>query len=304
MAVVCSCSTKMGNTGTPDCKTLAKTTSMLIAVRKTADDGTTNQIDVTSTLNQASFDALIQNSDESKRWYPIGELETVVQERGESVLQTYDSGRSIKVQDGQKTFTSVIPEMEYAYLGKLELFSCQEFGVYIVDIDGNLKGEIDSTGVYLNPMYVATSSWDVRYKEATDTTANEIMLNFQFDKKVADSDLRMIVPSEMDNINLLDLEGLMDVNGVFSSITTTTVTAALTLDYGSAVTPVIVENLVFGNIIVRNTSTLTAYATSAAPEAPDGTYAVVFATAPSGTYRLELPANLGYEPIVVGTFTI
>jgi len=303
MAVTCSCSTQLGNTGTPNCKTLAKTTSMMIAVRMTADDGTSNQIDVTATLNQAYFDALVQNTDASKRWYPIGELENVVQERAESITQSYDSGRTIKIQDGIKTFTSLKPEAEYTYLGKLEAFECQTFGIYIVDIDGNLKGEIDSTGGYLNPMKIASGTWDVRYSEATDTKANEIMISFQFDKQVNDSDLRMIVPSEMDNISLLALDGLMDVNGVHTSPTATGVVSVLTLDYGTAVTPVKVEGLVTANFpTVTNTSTLTTYAVSNATEAPAGTYTLVFGTAPSGTYQVDIDASTGYAPIVVGTF--
>jgi hypothetical protein len=305
MAVTCSCSTQLGNTGTPNCKTLAKTTSGIIAVRMYADDGTANQIDVTATLNQAYFDALIQNSDESKRWYPIQGLENVVQERAEAITQSYDSGRTIKIQDGQKTFASMLPEMEYAFLGKLEAFDCQEFGIYIIDIDGNLKGQISADGAYLKPMKVSSGTWDVRYSEATDTKTNEIMINFQFAKSVHDSDLRMIVPSEMDNVDLLELSGLIDTNGEHSGISTTGVTTALTLDYGTAVTPVKVEGLVTADFVqVVNTSTGTAYAVSAATESPAGTYAITFAVAPSGTYQLELDPATGYEPVVVGTFVI
>lgn len=304
MAVVCSCSTQLGNTGTPNCKTLSKTTSMIIAVRMTADDGTPNQIDTTVALNQAFFDALVQNADPSKRWYPIGELETVVQERAESITETFDSGRTIKIQDGIKTFTSMKPEAEYTLLGKLEAFECQVFGIYIVDIDAALKGEIDSTGAFLNPMKVSSGTWDVRYIEATDTTANKIAINFQFAKTVKDSDLKMIVPSEMDNISLLDLQGLQDVNGTYSAITTTTVTAALILDFGTAVNPVLVEDLILTDFIVRNTSSLVNFNVTSSAEAPAGTYVIVFDIAPSGTYQLEVPAAKGYEPIVVGTFVI
>tara|TARA_R110000803_G_scaffold98237_1_gene166389 strand:+ start:202 stop:1038 length:837 start_codon:yes stop_codon:yes gene_type:complete len=277
---------------------------MIIAVRMLADDGVANQIDVTDTLNQAYFDALVQHTDASKRWYPISELETVVQERGESINQSYDSGRTIKIQDGFKTFSALKPEAEYAYLGKIEAFGCHKIGIYIVDIADNLKGEITTDAAYLRPMEVAAGTWDVRYSEATDTKTNEIMLNFQFAKSVSDSDLRMIVPSEMNNISLLDLEGLKDVNGTHSAISVTGVTSVLSLDYGTAVTPVAVEGLAFGSIDVRNTTTLTDYAASAAVEAPAGTYAIVFATAPSGTYNVILDSATGYAAKVVGTFII
>jgi len=303
MAVTCSCSTQLGNTGTPNCKTLAKTTSMIIAQRKYADDGTRNQIDVTDTLNQAYFDAKVQNADASKRWYPIGGLENVVQERAEAITQAYDSGRTIKIQDGVKTFTSLKPEAEYALLGKLEAFDCQLFDIYIVDIDGNLKGEISADGAFLNGMEVASGTWDARYSEATDTKANEIMINFQFAKSVSDSDLRMIVPSEMTNVDLLELEGLKDVNGSHSAPAATTVTSALSLDYGTAVTAVKVEGLVTADIpTVTNTATGTTYAVSLVAEAPAGTYVITFATAPSGTYQVDIDPSTGYAPIVVGTF--
>lgn len=276
---------------------------MIIAQRKFATDGTRNQIDVTTTLNQAYFDGKVQNADASKRWYPIGGLENVVQERAESITQSYDSGRTIKIQDGIKTFTSLKPEAEYAFLGKLEAFDCQLFDIYLVDIDGNLKGEISADGAFLNGMEVASGTWDARYSEATDTKANEIMINFQFAKSVNDSDLRMIVPSEMANVDLLELDGLIDINGVYTSPTATGVVAALTLDYGTAVTPVKVEGLVTADFpTVTNTATLTTYAVSGATEAPAGTYTLVFGTAPSGTYQVDVDASTGYAPIIGGTF--
>lgn len=303
MAVTCSCTTQPGNTGTPNCKTLSKVTSMIMAVRMTADDGTDNQIDLSVPLNQAFFDALLQNSDPSKRWFPIGELETVVQERAESITQTYDSGTIKKIQDAQKNFTSIKPEVEYALFGKIKQMECLKMGVYLVDIDSQLIGQLSSDGGFLNPLEVSQGSWDARMSEATDTKIVEMMLNFQFAKSVKDEDLRLIVPSEMDNIDLLQSEGLLDVNGTYTSPTTTTVTAKLELDYSSPITPLPVESLVFGDFTVRNVVTLVTFAVSAAPEAPAGTYAIVYAIAPSGTYQLEVPATKGFEPIVVGTWT-
>jgi hypothetical protein len=276
---------------------------MVIVVPMEADDGTANSILLSDTLNQAYFDALFQNADASKRWYPIGELESVVQERAEAIIQTYDSGTIKKIQDAQKNFTSVVPEVEYAFFGKVKQMECLRIGIYIVDIDSQLKGQLSADGLNLLPMEVANGSWDARYSEATDTKVAEMILNFQFAKSVKDEDLRLITPDEMDNVDLLQSSGLLDVNGVFTSPTTTSVTAALSLDYSSPITPIVAQDLVFGDFIVRNTVTLTTYAVSAAPEAPAGTYAIVYAIAPSGTYQLEVPASKGYEPIVVGTWS-
>lgn len=306
MAVVCSCLTQPGNTGTPNCKTLAKTASMIIVVKRFADDGTQNRILLSDTLNQAYFDALFQHADPSKRWYPIAELESVLSERAEAIIQTYDSGTIKKIQDAQKNFTSLVPEVEYAYFGKVKQNECLDIGIYIVDIDSQLKGQLSSDGLNLDTMEISNGSWDARYSEATDTKVAEMMVNFQFAKSVKDEDLRLITPGEMDNVDLLQSTGLKDVNGVYSSITVTTVTAALTLDYSSPITPLTVDNLVFGDFIVRGVSTGTPFAVSAAPEAPDGTYAIVFATAPGGgaVYQLEVPPAKGFSPIVVGTFVI
>lgn len=303
MAVVCSCSTEPGNTGRPNCKTLAKTASMIIVVKKFANDGTQNRILLADTLNQAYFDARFQEADPSKRWYPINELESVLSERGEAIVQTYDSGTIKKIQDAQKNFTSIVPEVEYAYFGKVKQNECLDIGIYIVDIDSQLKGQLSSDGLNLDLMNIANGSWDARYIEPTDTKVAEMMVNFQFDKSVKDEDLRLITPDEMDNVDLLQSTGLKDVNGVFTSPTVTTVTAALTLDYSSPITPLTVDNLVFGDFIVRNTVTLATFAVSAAPEAPLGTYAIVYATAPSGTYQLEVPPAKGFSPIVVGTWS-
>lgn len=303
MAVTCSCTTQPGNTGTPNCKTLSKVTSMIMAVRMTADDGTDNTILLATPLNQAFFDALLQNADPSKRWYPIGELETVVQERAESITQTYDSGTIKKIQDAQKNFTSIKPEVEYALFGKVKQMECLKMGVYLIDIDSQLIGQLSTDGLNLNPLEVSTGSWDARMSEATDTKIVEMMLNFQFAKSVKDEDLRLIVPSEMDNIDLLQSEGLLDVNGTYSGPTATEVTAVLTLDYSSPITPLPVESLVLTDFIVRNVVSLVPFSVTSSTEAPAGTYVIVYDVAPSGTYQLEIPASKGFEPIVVGTWT-
>lgn len=302
--LTCACTTAPGNTGTPNCEVLFKTQAGMFLVPMTADDGTANRIDVTATLNQSYFDALTQNADASKRWYPVHQTKNVSAPRDESVKETMEDGTSYIVEKGARNVELVIPKRSNVFLSKLEQWDCREFGVIQIDTDGNIRGEATDDLAYLKPIKIQSGTWDVIMNDATSTTVSKIALKFQIDKNVKDSMLYMILASEMDNIDLSDTVGLFDVNGVFSSISVTAVTAVLKTDFGTAVTKTVVTGLVAANFTVRGVVSGTAYTVSGATESPNGTYALTIATLPgSSVYQLEIPASLGYEIIVTGTWT-
>jgi hypothetical protein len=301
---VCTCSSNPGNTGTPRCEVQFKAQAGMILVPMKGNDGTANQIDLTATLDQTFFDALTQNTDPSKRWYPIHNTKNAESERAESIKFEYEDGSSYKVQDGVRPFSLILPLSGTVFLSKLEQWECRDFGFYQYDIEGNLRGELSADGAYLNPIQIASGTWDAIAAFASSTTITENRVNFQFGRNVKDSRLRLIQPVEMSDIEMSGLTGLFDVNGVFTGISTTTVTAELTDDYGTAITKNAITGLLAADFTVRNVATDATYAVSAAPEAPTGTYAIVFAIAPSGTYQLEVPPSKGYEVIVDPTFVI
>lgn len=305
MAIItCSCSSKGGNTGYPNCEVVFGTMAGFYAVPMKADDGTANKILLTDTINQVYWDALVQNTDPSKRYYPIHEVRNIATERAESVKFTYEDGTSVKIEDGVRTFSGILNQRSFTFLSKLKEWECINMGVVPYDQNGNIVMELSTDGLSLVPIQVSDNTWDVLYKFGTSTDPSQITMNFQVAKNVKDYQLKMILASEMDGIDVADSDGLLDVNGVFSTPTATGVVAALTTDYGTAMSPTDVEGLLVADLEVRNVDTGTTYTPTISVESPAGTYTITYPTAPAGDYQLEIDTTKGYEEVVVGTWTI
>ena len=148
---VCSCNVGLGDTGLPGCQPIASVARKFIQVPLVADDGTEFSIAANATLDQAFFDALINQSDRTKAIFPWPVMDNVENVRGDAVTETLNSGKNIIVQQGTKTFTGVVVNQSPSFLDKVESGACVKFGYYIVDIDGNLIGKIkngDTSALY------------------------------------------------------------------------------------------------------------------------------------------------------------
>lgn len=254
--LTCACTTAPGNTGTPNCEVLFKTQAGMFLVPMTADDGTANRIDVTTTLNQAYFDALTQHADASKRWYPVHQTKNVSAPRDESVKETMDDGTSYIVEKGARNIELVIPKRSNVFLSKLEQWDCRDFGIIQIDTDGSIRGEATDDLAYLKPIKVQGGTWDAIMNDATSTTVSKISLKFQIDKNVKDSMLYLILASEMDGIDLSDTVGLFDTNAIHSNIVQATGiwVSAITTDFGTAPNKNKVTSLITANFTITEVS--------------------------------------------------
>ena len=252
--LTCACTTAPGNTGTPNCEVLFKVQAGMFLVPMTADDGTANQIDVTATLNQSYFDALTQNADASKRWYPVHQTKNVSAPRDESVKETMEDGTSYVVEKGARNVELVIPKRSNVFLSKLEQWDCREFGLIQIDTDGNIRGEASDDLAYLKPIKIQDGTWDVTLLDATSTTVSKISVKFQVDKNVKDSMLYLILASEMDNIDLSDSDGLFDANATHATISVNGFTSTMTTDFGTAATKTPIKGLVTVDFTVTEVS--------------------------------------------------
>ena len=119
-------------------------------------------------------------------------------------------------------------------LGKLQLNRCVDFGVYIVDVNGNLIGS--KADGYLYPIPVDNPSFDPKFMFATDSTVQKLMIGFDVDRLFDESTMYMVTPEEA-GINFNDLDGLVDVNIVQDALTSSLITISATFDYGTAYNP-------------------------------------------------------------------
>lgn len=275
----CDCNVGLSNTGRPNCVPLFSVTNNLIQVPLFDNDGVANGIDLTAPLPDWVVD-LVNNPDPSQRWFPLPAFENVELPKADSQFEEAASGRMAFLRQGKRSFAGELwaDDSTPTFLGKLEKGRCIDFGVYIVDVNGNLIGS--KIGDYLYPIKVDSASWDPKFGFATDSTIQKIMLGFDFDRLFNEYTMYMITPAEA-GIDFSTLKGLIDVNITF--VTPPTATQSIisaNLNYGTALNPV---NYIGADLVTDWTLTNTT----------TGLPVLIDAVTPDGLGGYELDYSLG-----------
>lgn len=291
----CNCDAGLANTGRPGCVPLQSVTSKLIMVPLMANDGTLNGIDLSAPL--PTWSSLINESDASKRWFPLPAFENVEMPKADSQFEEANSGRMAFLRQGKRSFAGELwgDDSTPTMLGKLNAGRCVQFGVYIVDVNGALIGS--KVGGYLYPIPVDEQSFDPKWMVATDSTVQKIMVGFDFDRLFDDSTMYMITATEA-GINFNSLSGLIDINVVNDVVASTTLTFDAVLDYGTALNPIKAQGLVSGDFTLTNTTTTLAVSVTAVENTP-GNYTLTYTAQTNGDGASLVIAKPGY----LGTFT-
>ena len=252
MSLGCKCESGLSNTGTPNCVTLQSVTSKLIMVPLEDSTGVKNFLDLTSAPTVATITALINQSDATKRWFPLPVFEKVELPKADSTFEEAPSGRKLFIKQGKRSFTGELWNGSTQLLGKIQDNRCVEFGVYIVDVNGNLVGSKDGTKLY--PIPVDNQSFDAKMMFATDTTVQKIMVSFDFYRLFDESTMWLITPTELGG-DFNAFEGLLDVDLAKVSSTTTSLVVDAKLDYGTALNPIKAIGLVLADFSLKNATT-------------------------------------------------
>jgi len=290
----CDCNAGLSNTGRPNCVPVQGITSSLILVPITANDGTKNFIDLSAPV--PTWADLVNEPDASKRWFPLPQFENVELAKADSLFEEANSGRMAFLRQGKRSFAGELwsEDSTPTFLGKLQASRCVDFGIYIVDVDGNLIGSQVDGGLY--PIPVDNPSWDPKFMFATDSTVQKIMLGFDFNRLFDESTMYMITVAEA-GLDFTTLEGLIDV-----VLTTTTCTASVwTLDakmeYGTAYNKLLYKGAGLpADWVLTNVDLGATVAIDLVTENPDGTYAIDYTTAGLGAgvnLKIEV-ARVGY----------
>jgi hypothetical protein len=252
MSLGCKCDSGLSNTGTPNCVTLQSVTSKLKMLPLEDSTGARNFLDLTSAPTVASIIALINQTDATKRWFPLPAFEKVELPKADSTFEEAPSGRKLFIKQGKRSFSGEIWNGTNQLLGKIQNNRCVEFGVYIVDVNGNLIGSKDGNKLY--PIPVDNQSFDAKMMFATDTTVQKIMVAFDFYRLFDESTMWMITADELQG-DFNAFEGLLDVNMSKSSSSVTTLVLDANLDYGTALNPIKVLGLVSADFTLKNSTT-------------------------------------------------
>jgi hypothetical protein len=253
-----------------------------------ANDGTLNGIDLSAPL--PTWNSLVNEPDASKRWFPLPAFENVELPKAESQFEEANSGRMAFLREGKRSFSGELwgEDSTPTLLGKMKAGRCVNFGVYVVDVTGNLIGS--KVNGYLYPIPVDNQSWNPTFMFATDSTVQKIMLTFDFDRLFDDSTMYMITATEA-NLDFNTLTGLIDVNlAVASQVTTVSVTLDATFDYGTALNPILLQGVTSTSDweIFDVTNQLSLGSPTGVSESPAGTYTLLKAFVSGDDYTVSV----------------
>lgn len=296
----CNCNAGLGNTGRPGCVPIQSVTSKLIMVPLNANDGSLNGIDLSAPL--PTWNSLVNEPDASKRWFPLPAFENVELPKAESQFEEANSGRMAFLREGKRSFSGELwgEDSTPTLLGKMKAGRCVNFGVYVVDVTGNLIGS--KVNGYLYPIPVDNQSWNPTFMFATDSTVQKIMLTFDFDRLFDDSTMYMITATEA-NLDFNTLTGLIDVNLVETSSSASQVVLEATFDYGTALNPILLQGVTSTSDweIFDVTNQLSLGSPTAVSELPAGTYTLLKSLSVGDTYTVSVVKD-GFTGSV--TFTV
>jgi len=258
-----------------------------------ANDGTPNFIDLSAPL--PTWADLINEADASKRWFPLPNFENVELPKADSQFEEANSGRMVFLRQGKRSFAGELwaEDSTPTLLGKLQNNRCVDFGVYIVDVTGNLVGSKVNGGLY--PIAVDNPSFNPTFTFATDSTTQKIMLGFDFDRLFDESTMYMITPTEA-GVNFNDLNGLVDVNLLDDGLSSTNFTFNAVLDYGTAINPIKFTGAVSGDFALYNNTTAATVSITVVENLPlEGNYTAIFTAQTAGDLLILSVDKAGFD---------
>jgi hypothetical protein len=204
-------------------------------------------------------------------------------------LETFEDGSSVFIRDGIRNFTAMIIKGSFELAKQFNANRCSTFGIFIVDLDGNILGTTKSSDNYLYPISVDAATFYAKPVFTTDTTIQKIMLSGQWDVLQKDDDLRMISASSITAANIVNLKGLMNVYATIISTSTTEMILDLFAKVGNIVTNYKIEGLVTADFVSSDTgSTSKMYNIT---DASDVTVTAAESTTIDGRYTLTYTAQ-------------
>jgi hypothetical protein len=274
------------------------------------EDGTINEIDLTDTFNLAYFTNLVNDADETLRWYPLPFVKNMVDERADSDFESFDDKTRIERQVGIRSVKTIIttlgnnagavsPQM----VGKINDKKCKVSGLFGITKSKQLVGEMINDG-FLAPIRIDNGSLSaILVKTGSGAITQKINLGFDWHIDVQDERLRTLEADEMTtDISLIN--GLLDVTSTYSAIGQTSFKATLKTIFGTVLNPVLVEGLAAGDMALYNITDSGNVAITTAVEAPDGTYTISYASQTvADVLRLTITKD-GYDFTAVTANTI
>lgn len=222
--------------------------------------GNKNYLDLADApFDEEYFTSKLNESDASKRWYPVGSYKNPTDVRGDSLTQSFDDNTTVIIEEGARISTVMIVGKKASpkYLKKLKSFQNIEFGVYRIDTDKNFIGQQIDDNQFLYPIPMDNDSFDPIYNPGTSKEKQGIKLKMVYHKSVKDTNISMIAAEELD-YDVSYLKGLLTVVAIFSLLNNNPgkFTAELVCeDFGTMLNPERITGLVSADFVLANITT-------------------------------------------------
>jgi len=256
-----------------------------IFVPRLKEDGTRNDLDSTQTLDQTFYDAKFKSLTFGNRWQPLVGIKNFVREVSDDTNDEFEDGTYIKVSDGNSTITMVLPVADpYKVEKKIEALNCKDVDLYLVDVCGNIGGQV--SGTKLQGARIQRGSISAKVMGKNDTQTNKLEITFVLEKESQTKNFDFISASAM-TYDLTTVVGLLDVNATAVSVGATTFVADLSLDYGGMTDRIGARGLAANLRLYNVTDSGAATATIVESTTVAGRYTATFTTLVEKTLRFE-----------------
>jgi hypothetical protein len=237
--------------------------------------------------------------DPSKKWYPTPNVyENVESTRTDTTTEEFPSGLTVRIQNGIQTFKGELIQVDESLASRILSNGCSDFGVYEIDKDGSIRGEVSPDGTELYPIKINKGSLDSYVvPEVEGSSVQRVMVTFQFDGTVNEINLKKIANTQIES-DMLQIASIID--GVLSETNGETQSAAnIYVDYfakygGTFGSPIAIQGKTdpatgTGDWVLVD-STLSAVTISSIVETAKGQYNFTLSGTPTS------PLKLTYQP--------
>lgn len=202
------------NLGASACRNPMQIAKRLIFVPLLGSDAAVNEIATAAGVTKSALQAYFDGAHKLDRFYPTPLLENVENTRGETMFHEFDSGAKLKVKEGVKHFIGHLPAEHPLLLEGLKSFEGQNFGIYIIDADGNFIYQTDaSTKLKVKPFEVDGNSFVATYIEPTSKEVAMVKIEFDYMANTKDELMRFIASDDLDfnGLSTVDVYSLWTV---------------------------------------------------------------------------------------------
>ncbi len=295
-----------GNTGYyTTCDALFKVLRGMFLMNTRDSDGNLNKVPAGTIIDDTFISGKVNETDKTKRWYPIMGIENATGVRAEPVFYENESGAKEFVKQGARDLSFELRRRGSEYLGQILSCPCDELSVFFIDGDGKLRGKITAVGSASDfyPIRIQPASQYATIVFSTPDNPEHLMVQFQHALTERDELLRTY-PAGLIEAELLDAKGLVDVYASFSDILTTSFTADLTTIYteGDLYRP---TGLLVGDFTLYDETAAAAVVITSVTETTPGVYDFVIPSTALINVKRLTPTKIGYDfsAVVATTFT-